>query len=294
MPMACRQEGIGYGVFRMKEKTTSIFTIERRKNFPEAFTKFFEDLQSTVITSTGETYKMFLFLDRCLRYWPHRCGATGIDEYLKGIGIDIRAPKEDRDLLLTMELLINLLHWAPKQDYNDDQNTELVISLKKNDVENESDRMIKNAEYILEQCCNMTIREEYDEVFPKYYITKRDVKVDAAVVAVPELKDILLGYLDMRNTDDVEYKKAALLTIHRYMEPHRKEYRGLTCSSISEEFFTSMNTFGIRHNTKSQIRMQSKKKIAVFDKLFMMAVYVLQTVEVNEYKNELVELRNKA
>ena len=77
------------------------------------------------------------------------------------------------------------------------------------------------------------------------------------------------------------------------MEPHRKEYRGLSCSSISEEFFTSMNTFGIRHNTKSQIRMQAKKKIAVCDRLFMMAVYVLQTGEVNDYKNELVDLRNK-
>lgn len=278
----------------MKEKNTSIFTIERRKNFPEAFTKFFEDLQSTVSTSAGDSYKMFLFLDRCLRYWPHRCGATGIDDYLKGIGIDITAPKEDKDLLLTMELLINLLHWAPKQDYNDDQNTEFGLSLKKNDVENESDRLIKNAEYILEQSCNMTVREEFDEGFPKYYITKRNAHVDVAVVAVPELKDVLLGYLDIRNADDVEYKKAALSSLYGYMEPHRKEYRGLSCSSISEEFFTSMNTFGIRHNTKSQIRMQAKKKIAVCDRLFMMAVYVLQTGEVNDYKNELVDLRNKA
>lgn len=28
--------------------TVSIFTIERRKNFPAAFSKFFEDLQSSV------------------------------------------------------------------------------------------------------------------------------------------------------------------------------------------------------------------------------------------------------
>ena len=62
--------------------TVSIFTIERRKNFPAAFSKFFEDLQSSVTTSTGDSYKMFAFLDHCLRYWPHRCGATGIDDYL--------------------------------------------------------------------------------------------------------------------------------------------------------------------------------------------------------------------
>lgn len=42
---------------------TAIFTIERRKDFPEVFTKFFEDLQSTVSTSTGQSYKMFNYLD---------------------------------------------------------------------------------------------------------------------------------------------------------------------------------------------------------------------------------------
>lgn len=191
----------------MIEKTTSIFTIERKKNFTEAFIKFFEDLQSMVSTSAGKSYKMFLFLDRCLRYWPHRCGATGIDDYLKEIGIEMSAPKEDRDMLLTLELLINLLHWAPKQDCIDNQNTEFGVSLKKNDVENESYRILKNAEYILEQCCDMTIREEFDEDFPKYYVTKRNAHVDAAVVVVPELADILLSYLDIRNADDVEYKK---------------------------------------------------------------------------------------
>lgn len=41
--------------------TVSIFTIERRKNFPAAFSKFFEDLQSSVTTSTGDSYKMFAY-----------------------------------------------------------------------------------------------------------------------------------------------------------------------------------------------------------------------------------------
>ena len=57
---------------------TSIFKIERRKDFPAAFTKFFEDLQTEVITSAGNNYKMFSFLDRCIRFWPYRCGAVSI------------------------------------------------------------------------------------------------------------------------------------------------------------------------------------------------------------------------
>lgn len=272
----------------------SIFTIERRKDFKDSYANFFEDLNSVVTTSTGESYKMFEYLNRCLRYWPHRCGATGIDAYLKGIGVDITNPKEDRDLLLTLELLINLLYWAPKQDYIDNTNAEFSISLKKNDVENESVRLIHNAEYILEQCCNMTVREKVDDDFPKYFITKRNSYVDAAVLAVPELSDVLLGYFDVRNEGDIESKKTALTSLYSYMEPHRKEYKSLTCSSVSEEFFASMNAFGIRHNSKSQIKIQSKKKKTVCDMLFMMAVYILQTAVVNDYKNELKEMRDKS
>ena len=97
------------------------------------------------------------------------------------------------------------------------------------------------------------------------------------------------------NTNELTYeaKKAALTAVYGYMEPHRKEYKGLSCGTISEEFFTSMNTFGIRHNTKSQRRITEKKRSTLCDKLFAMAVYVLQTTDVNTYKSELKMLREK-
>lgn len=275
----------------MDNLSSSIFTIERRKKFPEAFNHFFEDLKTIVINSKGKHYSMFEYLNRCLRYWPHRCGAISIDGYLKDIGVDITDPKNDKDLLLALELLINLLKWVPEQysnDYYSGFSTEL-----KNVVEDEAERLLENAEYLLEQCCNMTVREEDDDVFPMYFITKRNAQVDSAIIAAPELKNTLLGYLDIRNADDYKYKKSALNTIYGYMEPHRKEYKAIACSSVSEEFFTSMNTFGIRHNTKSQIRLQTNKKKSVCDKLFLMSVFVLQTSEVNNYKNELKTIREE-
>ena len=271
----------------------SIFTIERRRSFSESFRIFFEDLQSKVTTTTGIPYPIFEYLNYCLRYWPYRCGATGIDDYLRGIGIDITNPKEDKELLLILELLINLLYWAPKQDSDDNQNAEFSFCLKKNDVENESERLIGNAKHLLEQCCNMTIRKEDDECFSKYFITKRNAQIDVAVVAVPELKDVLLGYMDFRNKDDIEYKKAALTAIYRYMEPHRKDYKSLSVSAVSEEFFASINTFGIRHNTKSQMKMREAQMAIVCDNLFMMAIFVLQSTKVIECQNDLKVLREK-
>lgn len=55
-----------------------------------------------------------------------------------------------------------------------------------------------------------------------------------------------------------------------------------------------MNVFGIRHNTKSQVRMQNKKKMEICDKLFMIAQYVLQTKNVNVLKEEMKSLRDNS
>ena len=94
----------------------SIFEIERRKNFVEEFTKFFEDLKTEITIYSGKKYTVLEYLNHSIRYWPYRCGATSIDDYLKAIKVDITAFKNDTDFLLTMELLINLLYWAVEQD----------------------------------------------------------------------------------------------------------------------------------------------------------------------------------
>lgn len=278
----------------MKDKPTSIFTIERRKDFPEAFTKFFEDLKTPVVTSSGDITSVFEYMNRCIRFWPHRCGAAGLDDYLKSIGVDITSPQNDSDLLLILELFINLLHWAPKQDFNDDQKNDFSISFKKNDVQNEADRLVTNAEFILEQCCNMTVREEDDDEFPKYFITKRNANVDATVEAVPDLSKVLLGYYDIRNADDRSYKEKALIAIYGYLEPKRKMYSGTSCSPICEEFFACMNSLSIRHKTKDQVKIHYTKRNAIYDKLFQMALYVLQYEKVNVFKDEMKTLREKS
>ena len=269
----------------------SIFTIERRKDLRELFEIFYKDLDSVINTSAYGSCSMNKFLDRCIKYWPYRCGAIGISDYMAAVGVDIKSLQDDKEILLTMELLINLLHWAPKQNAMDDEPMKLNFSLGKFDVINEAERMLQNADYMLEQCCNMKVREENCRLFNKYHVTRKNAGIDAAIIVVPQLSDTLLSYFDIRNEDDIEYKKSTLTTIYNYMEPHRKEYKAQVCGSVSEEFFTCMNSFGIRHNTKSQIKMQSKKKKAVCDKMFFMAVYVLQTQSVNEYKNELKGMR---
>lgn len=269
----------------------SIFTIERRRDFKSEFAKFFRELRTSITTTSGTVYTIIAYLDRCIKFWPYRYGATSIDDYLKAINVDITNPKCDTDLLLTLELIINLLYWAPHQDAIDDKNSDFVISFVKNEVQTESDRLIENATYMLEQCCNMSIREEKDGRYSKYHITKRKTEVDSVLDVVPELSNLLLGYMDVRNANDLKYKEKVLLAIYGELEPRRKEIKAWSCSAVSEEYFADMNKFGIRHNTEKQIKLTPKKKLIVYDKLFDMGLYVFHTEKVKQHKDELAALR---
>ena len=272
----------------------SIFTIERRVDFIIEFRVFFEDIVETKVTTKMLGNITFMnYLDRCIRYWPYRNGANSIDAYLKAINVDMTNPKCDKDLFLIMELIINLLHWAPHQDFADDQECEFDLAFKKNRVRIESERLLTNAAYILEKGCNMMIREISDGKNTQYVITKRDSDVDAAITSVPMLSDVLLGYLDVRNAEDLEYKESSLLSIYSFMEPKRYKYKSISCGSISEEFFIAMNQLGIRHKTDSQITIPSRSKRIVYDKLFRMAIFVLQAEKANQFKEDIKQLRTK-
>lgn len=272
---------------------TSIFTIEQRLDFNELFTSFLKDLQSTKVEVGIEEYTMFNYLNRSLRYWPHRCGAKSMTEYLQLRGVDFNDKLSGKERLCFLELVINLLYWAPRQESIDKSiDEDNCFSLKKTQIQIESERLLDDAEYMLEQCCSIWIREEEAEEYPKYLVTKKNASVDAAVIAAPELSNLLLSYFDLRNEKDEFFKRSALIEMNRYLEKDKNTYKSLTCSSIFNEFTAAMNKFDIRHGDTRQIELENP--IELYDKLFLMGIYVLQTKNVNKLKEEVKELRMKA
>lgn len=274
----------------------SIFTIERRIELSEAFDKCLNDIRNiTIIINKGcynqRRENLFNYLEYCLKNWPFRMGAVGFEDYFSQINIDFFRTQKDEDILYILELMINLLYWAMIQEKKD---AEFNISLSSSEVQKEAFRIIENISYIVEKSCNMRIREKYDKnKEEKYYVlSKRDVEVDSVLETAAELSEILLGYYDIRNMNDKEYKRRAIEAIYRYLEPHRKKYKGLSCGAVSEEFFNSVNAFGIRHNTKSQKKIHYKKVNSIYDELFKMGIYVIQCEKVNQYKDEISNLRN--
>ncbi|MBO6129723.1 MAG: hypothetical protein J6P79_12630 [Pseudobutyrivibrio sp.] len=271
------------------EKESTIFSIARDKDLRIEFNKIRKDL-ATEIRVHAKKYTIEQYLDVCIKYWPYRCGAVSVDDYLADIGIDSNRIYEEKDILIYLELLINLLYWAPEQEANDDTGFSNTFFLGKTDIEKESNRIILNIEYILSTCCNMTIQEEEAE-YTQYCIRMKNAQAEVVAATTPELKDVILSYLDIRTENDVSFKKSVIQSLHSYMEPRRAEFRSLSCSTISEEFFASMNQLGIRHNTESQIKLDEQEQIEVYDKLYFLALCVLETVQANEYKEELKAIR---
>lgn len=261
----------------------SIFEASRRKDFNLAFDEYMYDIAKSRMIVKGVEKPIAECIQECFRNWPYRCGKSNTEDYLNDIGVDITDLEIETDKLIVMELYINIFHWM-KEFYRTDNLIDFD-PFSKDNVYAESIRLIENAEYILEQCCDMMVREESVNPFPRYRVTRRDERVSAAVEDNPSLKNILLGYGDIRNCNDIKYKERALLEIYHHLEPRRKKYQQMACHEVSETFFAAMNQFGIRHNTSSQKIVRNKANL--LDDLFGIALYILQTETVIEYKNEI-------
>ena len=257
----------------------SIFELERRSDFLADMDNLKKDLKATGITPASfKPMNMYQFLDESICDWPYRMAASSIRVYLDNLGIDEYADNMT-DALYILELYINLLHWAPEHDkLHVNPFGSLALA-----SEPDYNRFLENCDFILEQC-NMSVREVETDGFPQYRIYKRDANVDAALEAAPELADVLLAYLDIRNDGNEAFKKQTLKQLADYLEPLRNNLKGTEYKSLSEAVFRVFNTCNIRHNDDKQLRLKKAQRISLYDRTFKMCLHLLQVKDVMEYK----------
>ena len=277
----------------MKERQRkTIFDIERRCDLHEEYDRVITDLRTTPITSSAMKQKyLYPLLDVSIRSWPHRQGATSIDYFASSHGFMLQKESPDEHFIFQLELLVNLLHWAPKYELMNRGPLELTW-MDNSTVSDECNRCLENIEYFLERI-NMRVRSIEESVFPQYIISKRDANVDAVIEDTPELADILLAYLDIRNQDDEASKKAILKAIADYLEQKRndKYYKGTAYNSLCEDLFTVFNNASIRHHNSTQWEMNNPDRIKLYDQTFRAAVHLLQMESINEFHEKIKELK---
>lgn len=276
-----------------KSERKSIFQLERRLDLLEEFM----ELDKSMAHHHLRTYNITLqgLLDEVIVDWPYREGVSSITSYLTKKNIILENNGEpifsrEEKTLYRLELYINLLHWVHESNAIND---ELTFNFSNITLEQELKPFIDNIEYILERC-NMRVREKpVKGNFPQYIITKRDVNVDAVIEEVPELSDVLLSYLDIRNKNDEQAKREILKQIADYLEPKRKDYKSTAYSSLCDSLFVVFNKCNIRHNDKNQIKLRKPQRMKLYDQTFTAAIHLMQMESVNVFKETVNQLKKE-
>lgn len=197
----------------------SIFDLEIRTNLLDEYNDLIEYIMRRNINLFASG-SIFNFLDSKFTNWKYRLSAVSIEGYLKKREIYIDHPESNKDMIWSMELIINLIYYYILNNsdmYSDCHELAIVY---------------QTIEAIIERC-NLRILQKGDRI----QFIKRDADVDSVLEEVPELKDVLLQYLDFRNEKDIEEKRTLLKYIADYLEPRRDEFKGTEYYKLSQTLF---------------------------------------------------------
>lgn len=276
----------------MLSSRKSIFELERRNDLVADFNWTVIELENTsVTTKSNDRLSLKKLLSDCIRTWPYRQGANSIPSYASAHGFDIFDTSKEIDILYNYELFLNLLHWAPSYDSS---RADMFSLGDSSTVDEECARCIENIEYKLEMV-NMRVRKITMKGTPQYVISKRDAQVDAVIEAVPELSETLLSYLDVRNQNDEDAKKAILKAIADHLEQKRKDkcYQGTEYNRLCENLFAVFNNASIRHKNSKQWKLKKAERLKLYDQTFKAAVHLLQKEDVDSFYSIVSDLKQK-
>lgn len=240
-------------------------------------------------------FNLFTIFNNTIETWKYRNSATNINEYFEDLGIqDFNNPLDDSQSILILLTITNLLDYSKHcliniflsnpVDYPYD--SEPYLRLLTNLYDNSTKIIRHNINYALEQI-NYKI-SDYGE--DRKIFTKRDADVDSVLGIDIKLDQYLLGYLDIQNQDNIQFKKHALKTLADYLEPHKSEFKETSMNSYYDTFAFAVNNMNIRHNNKSQINLGSSEK-EVYDKIFRIGIHLIRELNVREIKKEIEQYK---
>lgn len=276
----------------MSSSRKTIFELERRTDLVSDFRFTVTDLEKTnVITKSLGNMSLKQLINDCIKTWPYRQGASSIPSYASAKGFDIYDIDDETDILYNYELFLNLLHWAPTYDRN---RADMFSFDGSSTIVEECARCIENIEYKLEMV-NMRVREITTGETPQYVISKRDANVDVVIEAVPELAEALLSYLDVRNRNDENAKKAVLKAIADYLEQKRKDkcYQGTEYNRLCENLFAVFNNATIRHKNSQQWKLKKPERMKLYDQTFKAAIHLMQKEDIDLFNSIVSDLKKQ-
>ena len=232
-------------------------------------------------------YRLLTIFNYVFRHWKYRNTATTVAEYLEDMGIEqIDKPSDEKQAMLILLTITNLLNHCEQYLINTLLPTfdqyHLYSGQFKKSWDYETEIIKHNISFALEQI-NYKI-SDYGE--DRKIFTKRDADVDSVLGIDIKLDQYLLGYLDIQNQDNIQFKKDALKAIAHYLEPHKSAFNETVMHSYYDTFAFAVNNMNIRHNNKSQINLGGSEE-EVYDKIFRIGIHLIRELNVRKIKKEI-------
>lgn len=266
---------------------SSIFKMTENISLKQGYRNVYEYMNKSLAGIINGQCKVSFWelLDSCMENWKYRRSATSIKQYFEQLHINKWQQPEDmsdQDILYAFELFMNLMVCA-KDMANSlfcGQYKYIELTEKHRNVTEESIKCI------LEQN-GMT----YTHVEDKIILRKINVSVDISLHIEEDLDNLLLGYYDIRNLADATYKKMTLSRIANFLEKRRSEFNRDGVKQISDTVFFALNNMDIRHG-KTQIGLSEDDELKVLDRVFEMAIFLMQYTKIISYKNMIDLYKN--
>ena len=259
---------------------SSIFEMTEAVSLKQGYSNVYEYMNKSLAGIIREQYKVSFWelLDSCMEQWKYRGSATSIQQYFEQMHINQWQHSEDmsdQDILYALELFLNLMMYARDMANMLFDGQYIDLTEKHRQVTEES------IKYILEQN-GMT----YTRVEDRIILRRINISVDASLHIKEDINDLLLGYYDIRNVNDVIYKKMVLSRVSNFLEERRKEFNKEGIKPISDTVFFALNNLDIRHGD-STIVLSKTEEIDALDKVFEMAIFLMQYTKIMSYKNKI-------
>lgn len=263
----------------------SIFDIELRISIEEEFEKimgvFFRE--NTIIYERNWFSFIELLNDYYFCEWKYGETCLSVEEYLNYIGVyDDRfyngVNLSEESFLMLLEFICNMtliIHDDVKED---------IIRFKSAQLKKV---LYTNVPLILEK---MNYQIVINQGLAK--IIKRDSDVDSVLDIVPEdISELLLSYNDIRIKEDIKEKGSILKKLDLYIEKRKNKYKQYNNRTYDSVQFL-VNKLEINH-PKSNIEIDEKEQLNYYDKCFVLMLHLIRTEKINNYNNEVDNLKKQ-
>lgn len=264
----------------------SIFELEKRFDWEKEFERIQKYIkEDSEIQTLNDYYTYYELMDELIFDFPLNESARSLEDYFWDYGYyDEDKRKQD---LLFINFWIVFLKWFESEGYISPSDFDCYSSFEK--FRKDISKLILN---FLERANYMYLDEEFDKQnnIHHIYLVKRDVEVDSIIhIIQPELRILLLTFIDFRNENNLEYKEEACRKLYIELE---KDINVLNVEPYKNLFDDTKFILNMmRHKNQIYSSLSIDDKLELANKGFYMFIHLYRTTEIKRMQQEISEFK---